>query len=69
MAPNADKVEKVLFADFGLMLNVLPANARFTTMTKASPNRGAGRGVAKAGPQTWAELRQYLDALAYCRRP
>ena len=67
MAPGALKVERVLFADFGLMLDVLPPTARFTMMTKASPKAGAGRGVPKQSPTTWAELRDCLDTLAYIR--
>lgn len=67
MAPSAQKVERVLFADFGLMLDVLPTTAAFTMMTKISSKGGAGRGVPKPSPGTWAELRHYLDTLAYIR--
>jgi len=67
MAPGPAKVEQVLFADFGLMLDVLPATAKFTMMTKESSKGGAGRGVPKAGPVAWAELRKHLDTLAYIR--
>jgi hypothetical protein len=67
MAPSAQKVERVLFSDFGLMLDTLPATAMFTMMTKMSPKGGAGRGVPQSSPAKWADLRHYLDTLAYIR--
>ena len=65
MAPNALKVERVLFADFGLMLNGLPPSATFTLMTKQSSSGGDGRGAPQRGPQTWKELGHFLDTCAY----
>jgi len=67
MAPSAQKVERVLFADFGLMLGTLPDTARFTVMKKSWSKGGQGRGTATAGPTEWAQLRHYLDTLAYLR--
>ena len=66
-APGALKVERVVFTDFGLLLDTVPSSGRFTVMEKVEPNRGAGRGVARPGPTRWAELRKYLDTLAYVR--
>ena len=67
MAPSVQKLERVLFTDFGLMLGALPHSARFTVLTKDEPNRGSGRGNPKSGPSSWSELRRYLEVLNYIR--
>lgn len=67
MAPSAVKLERILFADFGVMLGPLPGSALFTVMRKSWSKGGSGRGAAKPGPKEWSELRDYLDTLAYIR--
>ncbi len=67
MAPSVQKLERVLFADFGLMLGSLPTSARFTALTKDEPNRGSGRGNPRPGPTHWTDLRRYLEVLNYIR--
>ena len=44
MAPNSQKLERMLFADFGILLDQLPPCAHFTLATKDVSNRGSGRG-------------------------
>lgn len=67
MAPGAQKLERVIFSDFGTMLGTLPTSAQFTVMRKGWSKGGQGRGSATPGPQNWKELRRYLDTLAYIR--
>lgn len=67
MTPNARKLERVLFADFGLMLGDLPEESRFTAMKKEVALGGAGRGVPTTSPSTWRELRTYFEALSHIR--
>lgn len=67
MAPNAQKIERVVFADFGVLLDALPAAAQFHARKKASPNGGDGRGSSVAGPANWSELGEYLNTLHYIR--
>jgi hypothetical protein len=67
MAPGATKVEQVLFADFGLLLDKLPTMAGFHLMTKTASHAGAGSGTPKPGPTTWSTLRPYLETLSYIR--
>ncbi len=67
MAPSAQKLDRALFADFGILLGAIPTSAHFTVLVKNSSSEGSGRGASKAGPTSWADLRRYLDALAYIR--
>lgn len=67
MAPSAQKLDRVLFADFGILLDKLPVSAKFTALTKDVSNKGSGRGTAKPGPTGWTGLHLYFDVLAYIR--
>lgn len=67
MAPSPGKIDRVLFTDFGILLDGLPSEACFDARKKAWAKGGSGRGERVPGPRTWAELTEYLDALNYVR--
>lgn len=67
MAPSAQKVERILFGDFGVLLAALPPEGQFRPRRKMQAKAGSGRGHEVAGPTTWPELRKYLDALVFIR--
>lgn len=67
MAPDARKIERVLFADFGVLLDNLPDSATFRARHKDWSKGGAGRGTDVPGPATWRELGKYLNTLHYIR--
>jgi hypothetical protein len=67
MAPSAQKIERVLFSDFGVILDQLPASAKFSARRKNWSKGGSGRGESVAGPADWASLRKYLDTLSHIR--
>lgn len=67
MAPTPDKLARILFGDFGIMLGHLPAEARFEARRKQISNQGSGKGDAVAGPTTWTELRDYVETIGYIR--
>lgn len=67
MAPNGQKIERVLFADFGISLGQIPPEARFSPRRKLQPHAGSGRGSEVAGPTTWNQLKNYLSALNFIR--
>jgi hypothetical protein len=67
MAPDARKIERLIFADFGLLLDDLPPSARFKARNKEWSKGGSGRGVEITGPTTWRELADYLDTMHYIR--
>ncbi|WP_373069902.1 hypothetical protein [Gemmatimonas sp.] len=67
MAPGSQKIERVLFADFGVVLGALPQSARFAPISKPWSKGGYSRGTAIAGPTTWSGLRAYLDAMNHIR--
>jgi hypothetical protein len=66
-APNAQKIERLVFSSFGVEFGQLPPQAKFEARKKLRPNRGSGRGERVAGPQTWTDLKEYLDALSHIR--
>jgi hypothetical protein len=66
-APNSQKIERILFSSFGIELSALPGLAQFEARRKLSPNTGSGKGDRVAGPTTWQDLKNYLDALVYVR--
>lgn len=67
MAPSPVKVERILFSDFGLLIDNLPTAANFTMLKKHVARGGAGRGSRVAGPSTWPELRDLWEALVHIR--
>lgn len=67
MGPNAQKIDRILFADFGILLGALPMAGQFRPRRKEQPNAGSGRGREVAGPATWGQLSNYLNAIAYIR--
>jgi hypothetical protein len=67
MAPQRRKVDRVVFADFGVLLDQLPPSARFTVRFKNWSLGGSGRGTPKAGPSDWVELGKFIDTLTYIR--
>jgi hypothetical protein len=66
-APNAQKIERLLFSTFGIELGPLPDMARFEARRKLSPNTGSGKGERVPGPTTWTDLKDFLNALVYVR--
>lgn len=66
-APNAQKIEQLLFAHFGARLHTISHIGQFTARHKDSPNTGSGRGSQRPSPTTWADLRDYVKALAHIR--
>jgi hypothetical protein len=67
MGPNAQKIDRILFADFGVLLGPLPAEGQFRPRRKLRAHAGSGQGQEVNGPTTWLELRAYLEALAFIR--
>lgn len=67
MAPDARKIERLVFAEFGLLLDDLPHSANFKARKKAWSKGGSGRGEEIAGPTTWRDLAEYLDTMHYIR--
>lgn len=67
MAPNQEKISRILFGDFGIMLGSLPTEARFEARRKTRSNAGSGKGEPVAGPRRWAELRDYVEMVSYIR--
>jgi len=67
MAPDARKIERLVFADFGLLLGDLPPSARFKARKKAWSKGGSGRGEEIAGPTTWRDLADYIETMHYIR--
>lgn len=67
MAPGSVKIERALFADFGIVLGTLPTAARFEVRRKSWSKGGSGRGERRPGPASWTVLRTYLDTLSYVR--
>lgn len=67
MSPNCQKLERILFMDFGVLLDQLPASATFTARKKDWSKGGAGSGTDTPGPTSWAELGKYLDTSSYIR--
>lgn len=67
MGPNAQKIDRILFADFGLLLGPLPVEGRFRPRRKTQPHAGSGQGREVDGPTTWGHLREYLDTLGFIR--
>lgn len=67
MAPGPVKIERTLFADFGIVLGTLPSAARFELRRKTSSKGGSGRGEPRPGPASWNVLRTYLETLSYIR--
>jgi len=67
MAPDARKIERLVFTDFGLLLDGLPLSAQFKSRKKAWSKGGSGRGEEVAGPATWRDLAEYLETMHYIR--
>lgn len=67
MAPSAQRLERVLFADFGVVLGAIPADAQFAARKKESSKGGSGRGEHVEGPTTWSGLRIYLETMSHMR--
>lgn len=66
MAPDARKIERVLFADFGVLLMAcLPRLG--SVLVRRRSKGGSGRGTEVAGPSDWRGLAQYLGILHYIR--
>lgn len=66
-APNAAKIERLLFSQFGIELGALTDPARFTVRQKRLPHAGSGRGERKPSPVDWSGLRELLAAVSYIR--
>jgi hypothetical protein len=67
MGPSAQKVERILFGDFAVLLAALPAEGQFRPRRKTKPNAGSGQGQEVVGPAAWRDLREYFDAVVYIR--
>lgn len=67
MAPSARKIERILFADFGIVLKNLPPSAKFNVMRKDWSKGGSGRGKSVSGPSDWTALKKYLETLSHIR--
>lgn len=67
MAPNARKIERILFADFGIVLANLPAAAKYHVRRKDWSKGGSGRGTSVPGPTDWTGLKRYLETLSHIR--
>jgi hypothetical protein len=65
--PNAERVDKILFQDFGVLLGALPVEATFEQRFKDWSKGGSGKGSAQPGPTLWSDLRKYVDTIAYVR--
>lgn len=68
-APNAQKVENFMFAQFGILPSqiAIPKEAQFTTRSKPVALGGAGRGTPAQFIGDWKELAARLDAIQYFR--
>lgn len=68
-APNAQKIENFMLAQFGVLPSqiVIPAVARFTACRKPSARGGAGRGTPTPFSGDWSELAARLDAIQHFR--
>ncbi|MXZ96943.1 MAG: hypothetical protein F4Y99_13575 [Acidimicrobiaceae bacterium] len=68
-APNAQKVENFMLAQFGVLPSqiVVPPQAHFTTRVKAVALGGAGSGSPAEFAGEWQELAARLDAIQYFR--
>lgn len=65
--PNAERIDKILFQDFGVLLGTLPVEATFEQRFKDWSKGGSGKGAAQPGPTHWPDLRKYIDTIAYVR--
>jgi hypothetical protein len=65
--PGPARINKLLFQDFGLLLDDLPSEARFEVRFKSWSKGGSGRGERRAGPASWNTLSSYLETLGYIR--
>lgn len=66
-APSAIKIERILFAHFGIELGILPEVAKFTATVKTAAYEGAGRGRKQPSSSNWNDLRGFLQAVSYIR--
>lgn len=66
-APSATKIDRILFAHFGIELGELPDVATFTATVKPAAYKGAGKGSKKPGPSNWGDLKGFLQAVSYIR--
>lgn len=68
-APNAQKIENFLLAQFGVLPSqiVVPPEAHFTARAKAVALGGAGSGSPVAFAGNWTELAARLDAIQHFR--
>ena len=68
-APNAQKVENFILAQFGVLPSqiVIPEAAHFETRHKLVALGGAGRGTPVSFVGNWTELAARLDAIQYFR--
>ena len=66
-APSATKIERILFAHFGIELGILPDVAQFTATVKPKSHEGDGRGSRQPSPSNWADLKGLLQAVSYIR--
>ncbi len=68
-APNAQKIENLMLAQFGVLTSqiAIPEVARFTARRKPSARGGAGRGTSTPFSGDWSELAARLDAIQHFR--
>lgn len=67
MSPNTDRIERLLFSQFGIELKELPDVAKFTARVKLSARATTSRGAKRSGPSDWNSLSQLLRAISYAR--
>lgn len=67
IAPGPVKIERILFADFGILLGALPSTARFEVRFKNWSLGGSGKGSRAPGPTNWQTLSAFLETLNYIR--
>ena len=60
-------IERLLLAQFGIVLNRLPRVARFEARRKVQAGRGPGKGESVPGSVSWDRLSKHLDTLTYIR--
>ncbi|WP_420612671.1 hypothetical protein [Candidatus Spongiisocius sp.] len=67
--PNAQKIEKFLLSQFGVLPSQIkvPPSAHFTTLRKKLALGGAGSGIPGRLEGKWAELAVRLDSIQYLR--